>query len=39
MDKNEKMHVQSVQSYSFCSLNTQICDVLFAVAVVVAKTP
>ena len=36
-DQNEKMHVQSVQSYYFCSLNMQICDVLVAVAVVVAK--
>ena len=32
--KIEKMHVQSVQSYCFCSLNMQICDVLVAVAVV-----
>ena len=39
MDKSEKMHVQSVQSYCFCSLNMQICDVLIAVAVVVAKAP
>ena len=39
MDKNEKMHVQSVQSYCFCSLNMQICDVLVAVAVIVTKAP
>ena len=39
MDKNEKMLVQSLQSYCFCSLNMQICDVLVAVAVVVAKAP
>ena len=39
MDRNEKMHVQSVQSYCFCSLNMQICNVLVAVAVVVAKAP
>ena len=41
MDRNEKMHVQSVQSYCFCSLNVQICNVLVAVAVavVVAKAP
>ena len=32
IDKNEKMHVHSVQSYCFCSLNMQICDVLVAVA-------
>ena len=39
IEKNEKMHVQSVQRYCFCSLNMQICDVLVAVAVVVAKAP
>ena len=39
MDKNEKAHVQSVQSYCFCLLNMQISDVLVAVAVVVAKAP
>ena len=39
IDKNEKMHVQSVQSYRFWPLNMQICDVLVAVAVVVAKAP
>ena len=39
MDKNEKKHVQSVQSHGFCPLNMQICDVLVAVAVVVAKAP
>ena len=37
IDKDEKMHGQSVQSYCFCSLNMQICDVLVAVAVVVVK--
>ena len=30
------MHVQGVQSYCFSPLNMQICDVLVAVAVVVA---
>ena len=39
IDKNEKMHVQSVLSYCFCSLNMQSCDVLVAVAVVFAKAP
>ena len=39
MDKIEEMHVQSVQSSCFCQLNMQICDVLVAVTVVVAKTP
>ena len=39
IDKYENMHVQSVQSYCFCSLNMQICDILVAVAVVVAKAP
>ena len=39
IDKNEKMHAQSVQSYFFCSPNMQICDVLVAVPVVVAKAP
>ena len=39
IDKNEKMHEQSVQSYCFCLSNTQICDVLVAVAAVVAKAP
>ena len=29
----EKWHVQSVQSYCFCPLNMQICDVLVALAV------
>ena len=38
-DKNEKMHVQSVKSCCFCSLNMQICDFLVAVAVIVAKAP
>ena len=33
-DENEKMHMQSVQSYCFCSQNMQICDVLVAIAVV-----
>ena len=37
IDKNEKMHVQSVQCYCFCSLNMQICDVHVAVAVGVYK--
>lgn len=37
--KNEKMHVQSVQCYCFCSLNMQIFDVVVAVAIVVAKAP
>ena len=32
-----KTHVQSVQSYCFCLINMQICDVLVAVAVVIAK--
>ena len=32
--KKKKPHVQSVQSYWFCSLNMQICNVLVAVAVV-----
>ena len=36
MDKSEKTHVQGVQSYCFYPLNMQICDVLVAVAVVVA---
>ena len=31
------VHVQSVQSHWFSPLNMQICDVLVAVAVVVAK--
>ena len=31
-----KTHVQGVQSYCFCLLNMQICDVLVAVAVVLA---
>ena len=31
-----KKHVQGVQGYCFCPLNMQICDVLVAVAVVVA---
>ena len=35
MDKSEKMHVQSVQSFCFCSLNMQICDVLVSITVVV----
>ena len=35
MDKSEKMHEQSVQSYWFCSLNMQICDVLVVLTVVV----
>ena len=39
MDKKEEIHVLSVQSYYFCSLNMQICGVLVAVAVVVAKAP
>ena len=39
IDKNEKIHVQSVQIFCFFSLNMQICDVLVAVAVVVAKAP
>ena len=39
MDKNEKMLVQSLQSYYFCSLNVQIGDVLVAVTVVVSKAP
>ena len=38
INKNERMHAQSVQSYCFCSL-MQICDVLVAVAVMVAKAP
>ena len=38
MDKNEKMHLQRIQSYCFCSLNLQTCDVLIAVNVVIAKT-
>ena len=33
IDKSEKMDVQSVQSYCFCSINIQIGDVLVAVAV------
>ena len=33
------MHVQSVQNYCFSSSNMQICDVLVAVVVVVAKAP
>ena len=37
IDKNEKMHVQSVQSNCFCSPNMQICDVLVAIAVVIAR--
>ena len=36
VDKIEKTHVQGVQSYCFCPLNMQICDVLVAVAVVAA---
>ena len=39
IDKNEKRHVQSVQSCYFCSPNMQTCDVLVAAAVVVAKAP
>ena len=40
IDKNEKTHVQSVQSYCLSPLNMQIiCDVLVDVAVVVAKAP
>ena len=39
MDKNEKAHVQSVQSFCFYLQNMQISDVLVAVAVVVAKAP
>ena len=42
IDKNEKMHIQSVQSYCFCSLNKinmLLCDVLVTVAVEVARTP
>ena len=39
IDKNEKKHVQSVQSCSLWPLNMQICDVLVDVAVVVAKAP
>ena len=30
-NKNEKMHVQSVQNYCFCPLNMKIYDVLVAV--------
>ena len=36
---NKRMHVQSMQSYCFCSLKMQICEVLIAVAVIVAKAP
>ena len=32
IDKNEKMHVQGVQSCCSCWLNMQICDVFVAVA-------
>ena len=39
IDKNEMMHEQSVQSYCFSLPNMQICDVLVAVPVVVAKAP
>ena len=45
IDKNEKMHVQSVQSYRkgidnrSLNMHTMICDVLVAVAVGVAKAP
>ena len=39
MDKDENMHSQSVLSCCFCSLTIQICDVLVAVAVVIAKAP
>ena len=39
IDKKGKTHVQGVQSYCFCLLNMQICNVLVAVAVVVAKAP
>ena len=35
----ERMHVQSMQSYCFCSLKMQIYDVLIAVAIIVAKAP
>ena len=35
--KGKKRHLQSVQSYFFCLINMQICDVLVAVAVVIAK--
>ena len=37
IDKDEKMHVQSVQSCCFCPLNVQICDFLVAVIVVLGK--
>ena len=30
IDKNEKMRVLSLQSYCFCSLNMQICDILIS---------
>ena len=35
--KVKNAHVQSVQSYCFSRINMQICDVLFVVAVVIAK--
>ena len=34
-----KMHVQRVQSYCFCPLKMQVCDVLVVVAFVVAEAP
>ena len=34
MDKSENTRAGGVQSYCFCPLNKQICDVLVAVAVV-----
>ena len=37
--KGKSVTLQGVQSYCFCLLNMQICNVLLAVAVVVAKAP
>ena len=36
MNKSEKRHVRGEQRYFFCQRNMQICDVLVAVALVVA---